>query len=158
MNLNLHANGASFIAHERELNPRDIIIELTKMYPEEDRAALFARFREEIKDHEDYQRKIDWYFFVNMHDYLTTRRNSPSGQARAVQKNAEHDVVKDLKQQIVQLVLLDLMLPNGKVLREATGADCAKAGGWFAAIAKKVKPKQVVGAVLSEEQLQAMRR
>lgn len=43
-----------------------------------------------------------------------------------------------------------------KALRDNTGKDCAKAGGWFAALAKRVKPNEKVGSVLSEAQLQKL--
>lgn len=53
----------------------------------------------------------------------------------------------------VRVVLLDLVLPNGKALRDATGAECAKAGGFYSEIAKHIKPTQVVDRHLSENDL-----
>lgn len=57
----------------------------------------------------------------------------------------------------VRVVLLDLVLPNGKALRDATGAECAKAGGFYSEIAKHIKPTQVVDRHLSEGDLQNIR-
>lgn len=53
----------------------------------------------------------------------------------------------------VRVVLLDLVLPNGKALRDATGAECAKAGGFYSEVAKHLKPTQVVDRHLSENDL-----
>lgn len=39
------------------------------------------------------------------------------------------------------------------VARRMTGAQCAAAGGGFARLAKKVKPRQIVGDVLTDEQI-----
>ena len=53
-----------------------------------------------------------------------------------------------------QIILLDLVLPNGKALRDCTGRDCkqmsGKMGGWLQKIAERVKPTQFVGDVLKE--------
>lgn len=54
-------------------------------------------------------------------------------------------------------VLLDLVMPNGKLLRDASGADCAKAGGFYAEIAKHLKPTQIVDRHLKEGDLQNIR-
>ena len=51
------------------------------------------------------------------------------------------------------IVLLNLVLPSGKMLKDSTGAECAGAGGWYTKIASRVAPDEVVGNVLSEEQL-----
>lgn len=155
----LHADstklGASFVAKRAPANPRELIITLVEERPTASKDELFDSFRELLDP--DYQRAVDWYFFVNMYEYQVTNRNrKPSSRTDAASSaQAQVDAVK---QRIVDMVLLDLVLPNGKVLREATGAECTRAGGWFAAIAKKVKPRQIVGSVLTEEQLQALRR
>jgi len=47
--------------------------------------------------------------------------------------------------------LLDLITPNGKLLRDCTGAECRKFGGFYARISKKVSPGQKVGNALSAE-------
>lgn len=63
----------------------------------------------------------------------------------------------DLKAKIRDVILLDLTLPNGKALRQSTGAECTKAGGFFAEVAKHVKPRQVVDRHLTEAELQNIR-
>lgn len=50
---------------------------------------------------------------------------------------------------IRKIILLDITLPNGKRLREATGAECSKAGGFFMEVARHIKPTQVVDKHLS---------
>lgn len=63
----------------------------------------------------------------------------------------------ELKAKVRDVVLLDILLPNGKALRDATGADCVKAGGFFAEVAKQIKPTQVVDRHLTEGDLQNIR-
>lgn len=60
----------------------------------------------------------------------------------------------EMKAKIRSVVLLDLVLPTGKALRDSTGAECEKAGGFYAEIAKHLKPTQVVDRHLSENDLQ----
>lgn len=66
-------------------------------------------------------------------------------------------VLQDLKAKLRDIILLDLVLPNGKALRDATGAECAKAGGFFEAVSKSIKPTQVVDRHLTERDLQNIR-
>lgn len=66
-------------------------------------------------------------------------------------------VFEEMKAKVRGIILLDLILPNGKALRDATGAECAKAGGFFSEVAKAIKPSQVVDRHLSEGDLQNLR-
>ena len=61
--------------------------------------------------------------------------------------------------------LLDLVMPNGKPLRDCTGKDCERfgkadeqRGRWLRRIATEVGPRRRVGVVLSERQLAELRR
>ena len=55
------------------------------------------------------------------------------------------------------VVLLNLVLPDGKSLRDATGAECTQAGGFFAAVGRALKPQQVVDRHLTEADLRNIR-
>lgn len=92
---------------------------------------------------------------------LTPRHKAASiverRQQRETAAKQAQSVGSEMKARLRNMVLLDLELPNGKVLRHATGADCAKAGGFYAEIAKHLKPTQVVDRHLSENDLQNLR-
>lgn len=155
MNMELHAKGASFIAMASEHNPRDLVVELVKKNPEADRKALFDTFRETLEEAgDDYKRAVEWYFFVNMYDYLvTSRRSVPDPMERAQAKARQAEAVERVK---AQIVLLDLTMPNGKAMRDCTGGEMARFGNRFDRIAAKVGKTKLVGAVLNEEQVQAI--
>ncbi len=78
-------------------------------------------------------------------------------EVRAKQRAASNERVTQeisrIKGRLVHMCLLDLILPGGKRLRHSTFADCAKAGGWFVAIAKHGKPSESVDKKLSETDL-----
>lgn len=76
---------------------------------------------------------------------------------RAEREARSRTVYAEMKNKIRDVVLLDMLLPNGTSLRHATGADCAKAGGFFAAVARAIKPTSVVDKHLSERDLQNIR-
>lgn len=62
--------------------------------------------------------------------------------------------IAQMKSSLRRVVLLDLVMPNGQKLREATGAICLKAGNWYVEIGRRLKPSQVVDRHLSEADLQ----
>jgi hypothetical protein len=47
-------------------------------------------------------------------------------------------------------------LPNGKLLRNCTGSDCKRFGGWYQRLAAKVRPRKLVGNVLSEQDVRKL--
>ena len=53
----------------------------------------------------------------------------------------------------ISVVLLNLPLPDGTRLQDATFAQCKRAGGWFLLIAKHGKSNQLVRNKLSETDL-----
>jgi hypothetical protein len=154
----LHADetrvGASFVAKRTTANPRQIVVRLVESRKGATKDELFEEFREELDADPDMRRAVEWYFFVNMYEYQVTSRNSRKPVLAPKQNRQEQ--IEALKSRVVQVVLLDLKLPTGKLLRESTFAECARAGGFFAKIAKKGQPKQIVGKVLTEEQLRGM--
>lgn len=76
---------------------------------------------------------------------------------REAAKSRRDSAVSELKSKLRDVLLLDLVMPDGKKLREATGAECAKAGGFYAEIAKHIKPTQVVDKHMSEADLRNVR-
>ncbi|MCX5495412.1 hypothetical protein OSH11_11900 [Kaistia dalseonensis] len=76
------------------------------------------------------------------------RRNREETAARTAA------VIAEVRANIRSVILLDLVLPNGKALRDCTGAECIKAGGFFEAVGKSIKGSQVVDKHLTEADLQ----
>jgi len=152
MNMDLHANGASFIAHKQDNNPRDLVVELVKEAPTATRNELFAQFRERLDEAGDeFRRAVEWYFFVNMYDYLVTNRSARRDPVqRAEARVQQRETVERIK---AQIVMLDLTMPNGKAMRACTGQEMATFGNRFQKIADRVGKTKVVGKVLNEDQV-----
>ena len=73
-------------------------------------------------------------------------------QQKALERNTQ-DAVRRVSDTFRKIILMDLTLPNGKMLRYATGAECVKAGGFYLEVAKHVKSTQVVDKHLTEDDL-----
>ena len=57
-----------------------------------------------------------------------------------------------------KILVLDIVMPNNKRLRECTGQYGKSLGGWIARIAGKVKPTDIIGTVVSDDQAQKLWR
>lgn len=86
------------------------------------------------------------------------KRPAPEPEAVAARVEAKEKIAGEIKARVRNVVLLNLELPNGKTLRQSTGAECAKAGGFFAEVAKHVKATEVVDKHLTETDLQNIKR
>lgn len=84
---------------------------------------------------------------------VTQRRAEISTERRKGHVERSAQAHTDLKARLRSVILLDLTLPNGKKLRDATGAECAKAGGFYTEVARHIKPTQVVDKHLNEAEL-----
>jgi hypothetical protein len=58
--------------------------------------------------------------------------------------------------QAKKLILLDWIMPNGKALRDCSGAECRAAAGWLIKIADRIGDDAVVGAKLGEAEVAAI--
>lgn len=154
MNMELHSTGASFVAAKEDNNPRDFVVEVIKKAPDATRKEQFEEFRALLADNSDeYQRAVDWYFFVNMHDYMTSNRSRPDPVQRAEARQQQSEVVERIK---AQIIMLDLTMPNGKAMKDCTGAEMARFGNRYQQIAEKVGKAKTVGSVLNEDQVKAI--
>lgn len=83
------------------------------------------------------------------------KQRSERSKYRKEKSAAKTASVKDaMKSEIRRVILLDVTLPNGKLLRKSTFGDCAKAGGWLTAVSLKGNGNELVTKNLTEAQLQ----
>jgi hypothetical protein len=116
---------------------------------------------------EQYRETVYEYWFTNNYnsmlaDYPETdeeigKRETSKQTAQAVKEKVAAELKQKVQKAIeqkAQIILLDWVLPNGKALRDCTGSECkqmsGKMGTWLQKIAQRVKPTQLVGAVLQE--------
>jgi hypothetical protein len=91
-----------------------------------------------------------------LEDYNSTLHNR-SPQARAQARTEQQKMQDEAKKRIVAVILMDLVMPNGKRLMSCTGAECIKFGGWLTKVGEQVGPRRLVGDVLDEMELQKLK-
>jgi len=142
----------------RDVNPRELLQRIINENPGDDEAAWREMFWAAVQRDQLYLYAVCSYWLDNNIRSIT-KRDYPS-QVRLPLKERESQI-EQVKQNIVRrveqeakLLLLGMMTPCGKILRECTGAECGRMGGWYSRLASVVAPKRKVGATLSEGQLQ----
>lgn len=160
MHTTARATGISFVASPLEYNPRDVLMDIIKRAPEADRKQVFNEFCEAIGadvENNPHLRAVVWYFVINMYGQITDPR--PQGHNRQAQpdlkvvREARAEQLSTIVERVKQRVMLDLEMPNGKLMRDCTGAEMAKFGNRYQKIADQVGKAKTVGSVLSEEQV-----
>jgi hypothetical protein len=112
-------------------------------------------------DPEVFRLLFDNWFNANWSQYEVVQQPGStailrrSRRSRQSFQEAKEKLVEVAKARVIQAaptILLNLTLPTGKALRDATFAECRQAGGFFAAIGR-VRKAGVVGKHLTEKDL-----
>lgn len=156
-------NGSDVIRRVEDENPREALEEIITSSPEMEKSEVFEIFSAKVRSSKIMTRAVYWYFFINMFEYATTRRARPGAQMAMTAKSSpserlerrimHENIVEDIKRQIV---LLDLLMPNEKLLRDCTGAELERFGTGFQRIGQKTGKNNLVGSVLSEKQVREL--
>lgn len=143
-------------------SPRDLLKRLIEENSGLGEPDILKLFRSEVLDNPDMVDAIVEYWYANNYRSLTIRPVASEVKTKArveakVQTAKRVEVLTQVvKARAQRMVLLDWVMPSGKPLRDSTGKDCAKAGGWLAKIAAKIKPNEIVGKALSEAQVRKL--
>jgi hypothetical protein len=130
-------------------------------HPKWSKEHVLQSLTEQVIDDHKYLTTIIEYWFANNFHSLTER---PPSSYQARERSSAITKVKQNVETQIQLkagvILLEMTMPNGKLLRDCTGAECSKLsskiGGWLLRISKRVRPTQTVGSVLNEDQVRQL--
>lgn len=125
---------------------RGLLLRLVQENPDADREDVEALFVAKVEMSAALIEEAARYAFDNNWDAITKPKSKPRTKISAA-------AVAAVAKQVKSIVLLDLVLPGGKALRDATGAECEQAGGWYIKVGKRVGKQGIVGATLSEAQV-----
>lgn len=120
-------------------NPRSILDQLMIDHPKIKKDDLYQLMWDKIKSNKAIYESMFEYWFAN-----NTRTQVTFQDRQENKKQINY---------LVEKMLLKLPLPNGKLLGDATGEECAKAGGFYFRVSTKVPAQEKVGKVLDEKQL-----
>lgn len=162
----------------RGANPRDLLKRVIDDNPTADRVALFRVFVEKLNEEDDgdyMQTIIEYWFANNYHSLIAARltagersRSAEAADAERSEASAQREewiagTTEKLREKIAEeatVALLDLMMPNGKLLAACTGQECVtlgrQMGSWLRKVGHRLKSDETVGAVLTESDLRAL--
>lgn len=137
--------------------------------PDGSRKDAFAHFLQSMQSDPAYLKELaQEYFDRNAAQWKIEHigKNVSLVGTAAVQKRAEVSAAKraenakivqerlaEIKATARAVLTLDFVMPNGKRLRDCTGAETERFGGIFSEIARHVKPTQVVGHHINAREL-----
>jgi hypothetical protein len=84
---------------------------------------------------------------------VATAPKQQTAEQRQARKQEFEREYQAKKPAIIATILLNLEMPNGKRLRDCTGADLNKFGGFYTELARHMKPTEIVDKKFSEADL-----
>lgn len=136
-----------------------VLVDLVESDPTADNDRLFKSWWPIVQDDEDLLLAVARHAFTNMASALDRDRRKSTRKRRPEHHvQAERVAVAKISERVRNIVLMELTLPNGKKLRQASFKECSAAGGWFKLLACKGKPSEIVGKVLTEDDLRKIGR
>ncbi len=153
----------------RAANPRAILQKIVDAYENATSEEVWEEFERRILEP---KHKADLltclrYWFTNNYRSLALHPSTEVDRAGAAARSAAVQAVSSeikrkhtsMVQKEAQIVLLDMMLPHGKQLKDSTGTECAKLAPrtdkFLMAVAKEAKGS-IVGEVLAEARLREL--
>lgn len=146
-----------------EKNPRELLHRVMRENPRGSEKEVFEGFCDHVENDPGYWGAIIEYWFANNYRlfYVSEIAANSVAISRRETKQRARDVVareKAIIKDRLRAALMDLVLSNGKKLREATFGDCEREGGWLLAISKRGKRGEIVGKKLTEDDLHNIQR
>ena len=120
-----------------------------------------AQFRANSVFNNDFEEIFDdiillWFFNA----YRTVFAEKPDRKASAQRQADIENTIRASLDRVIRnkaaIMLMNMVMPNGRMLKECTGAEVRRLADnpWLMTIADAIRPRQHVGNVLTEEQLQ----
>jgi hypothetical protein len=139
-------------------NPRDVlksIIESNAHAAKEELLEIFTQAMFEKGNRALIETVIEYWFANNLNSLLhsdSSLRDQFTGPRVAKIKEQIRDRIKIA----AGVVLMDMIMPNKKRLRDCSGAECAAVGGWLSIVAARMPPSAIVGKTFSEPDMRGM--
>lgn len=144
----------------KKSDPDAVLIEVIKENPKAPQRKhvdiFIGRIQEE--EYEDEHREVLRLWCSLDYNKCYRMANPPSEaerQAATEKRRAERERLQaeiDAKA-MERLLLMEIKMPNGKLLRDCTFGECRTIGGQFLELSDRGEPNEIVGQKLTEEQV-----
>ena len=138
--------GGPTVHKTEQSNPTEIIVRLRKKHPRYTRDQIEERFLAEIAGDEDLVTPCLKYYFLNAWRGL---------EVRAKPNPVSSDKIALAAQRLRSVIISDLIMPNGKKIKDCTGTEMRTFGNFGIEVAQIVK-RGVVSKFLDETELRAL--
>jgi hypothetical protein len=137
-----------------------VLKRLLEDHPNWNQERLLRAFTEQIAENQKYLDAIIEYWFANnLHSLIERPATYTPRETSKASTEIKNNIEKAIQYK-VGVLLLEMVMPNGKLLRDCNGAECsklsAKVGGWLMRISKQIKPNDIVGDKLTEQQVRQL--
>lgn len=156
--------GTAYTPREKRENPLGLYIAIIKEKPDAGERAHRKAFRQLLLSdgYEDFLDAVidEWqrikYSTAFRAALPPTVKEIRVAATKRKQERVQEDVAVSTAKAKIAERLFNIVTPNGKALRNCTGAECRKLGGWYSKIATKVGSARIVGRVLTAEDVAAL--
>ena len=133
----------------------DLLRSIKKRNPSADKEALFILFFEELAKPgaRALLGQVVRDYYSRFYASLFSARMAESRQERKNMAAEFERIKREYVKREARIMLLDLVQPTGKRLRNSTKEEIEAAGGWLAEIADRLKPGQKVGDHMKEDEV-----
>jgi hypothetical protein len=148
----------------RKLSARELLKRIIEASPKAASSSdLLRAFSIKAREDDDYIDSVIEYWFTNNYRSLLAAPRSTTATRKEARQRIDTigEAVKAKIQQSAEIMLLGMVLPNGKPLAQLTGLECkefAKVGPLLKKLGQRLKPSQIVGDVFDELQLRDLYR
>jgi hypothetical protein len=150
--------GAAAIRRSSPVSPLEVLARMRETDQTGSYERLFKKWCDRIEGRPEYLDAVMQYAFRNYWTALDKSDNAAKYDVDKRRRDKERltEEIEELATEVSNIVLMNLLLPSGKMLKDSTFAECAKAGGFFSKIAKMGKPNAIVGKTTDEAALRKL--
>lgn len=148
--------GAAVTRRTAKANPLETLVQLIEADPTADDTRLFRKWLDVVDADDDQRRAALHHTFKNYMTALERDRRKPKASTASRLTTAQRsEAVAEIKAKAASILLLDLVMPNGKKARYCKGTEVVRFGGKWVEAGKKAG-KDMLGKVFNESQLRKL--
>lgn len=145
--------GAAVVRRTAHKNIMELLASIAMADPTADNEQRFRKWSEAIKEDENYLQAALRHTFTNLNNVL---EKGAGTQHELQTKREKPALIQTLKERVRAVVILDFIMPNGKQLRDCRADYVKRCNGGFAKLVAKLKPNQIVGQAITDEEAQKL--
>jgi hypothetical protein len=140
-----------------ESHLRGLLLNLLRNHPEEERSELEKLYLAKAKGGNFRARPANEALIdealLRVFDNDFGRLQTPARPQRRKAVPLSDEDIAAAEQRFAKIILLDMVMPNGKKMRDCTGGEMTQFGGWYIKVGERVGIDGIVGNELNEKQV-----